>query len=94
MSTTATPTFTLKEAHAPRVDQLNDELRKHLASHMILAHALRTKRADASATTLETWEIDYQRSFADVATALDEIRRLNDAADWIALNAQHVRVEA
>lgn len=94
MSTTATPTFTLKEAHAPRVDQLNDELRKHLASHMILAQALRTKRADASAMTLETWESDYRRSFADVASALDEIRRLNDAADWIQANAPHMRVEA
>ncbi len=90
MSTATTP---LQAAHTAKATKLRAELRSLLQRHLQAAHAIRTHGADASAGQVRAYETTFESTFEQIAARVDELRKLEHAAEWISDHAHLVHVE-
>lgn len=94
MSTTpTTEPYVVPAAHTAPAASLQDSLKDALTRHVTIAHALRTKHDAVSEHQVSAWEDAHASTFQEIAQSLAELRRVEDAATWIAEHAHDIRVE-
>lgn len=88
-----TEPYIVPAAQAAPAASLQDSLKDALTRHLTIAHALRTKHADVGEHQIRAWEDSHASTFQEIAQSLAELRRVEDAATWIADHAPDIRVE-
>ena len=74
------------DVHATRTAALQAALGSALSRHLTVDAALRSQTDDATEGTLQGWKDTYAQTYAEIAETLQQLRALNDAAQWIADN--------
>jgi hypothetical protein len=87
-------TTPLQAAHARQTAKLRAELRDLLQRHLRAAHAIRTASGAEAMTTVRSFEDAHESSFKRIVAKLDELHRLERAAEWIRSHAHEVHVDA